>query len=1192
MSKRYYTISTLTTEIFNEIYTQLIGGQHAGSLISRNVECSDKMEHSPTRGEFLLTDAEAEILKSDSRIKFINLTPARYPEIYNATEDDLIVGNDNVDFNRYGTTVKNWQDWVSGGITQDGASDVSRASSQLIRMKQKRNPWISSGTNPTSPILQDPVQKGAGENVDIVVADNGCWIGHVEFINPNRVTFDQGAALSPQDYTGGNVLPGSGYCDVLDVILDGPYYIDPDWFNADPSTRLTTRFDGTTVPVEQVARDWWLYTSKRSPSFASFGSIFVSGFYTRDNVHGSNLTQPTLASATHGTQCGSLTYGRTHGWAYNANKWHINLFGSGNAGSIERGFDIVKIFHQYKPINSSFGTQDPTIMSNSWGYRSNKSASYYYFQSATGVSYGGSSAEPNFIKYMGLAGDLGRWKSEMYDNSMTEAGKELVDSGVIFVAAAGNSSQMQVNPDDPNYDNRISDGPNDDLYKDFDATPTDSTPQTFTEYGYTVTGFTNRRGFPQHIGKTQVQTAQGNTSVKFPAINVGALDIYFSSGGKERKVDYSDCGNAIDVYAPAEGTIAATVNTKSGFKPRRFDDSYTGLASTLHCVDIGFGGTSAACPVVAGFLATVVQYNRSWTYENIRNWIQTSVTLQDSTDFYDDTRGTTATGTEWADTNRLQGGVARVLWLADVPTTTEEESPEESPEESSGSEESSGIDPGLATTVSGPPPGTTRPPNAINIFANFDTTAVIDPERRYYNLPRNTLPVLNQITATARIYIQPSSNQRKLVFSTSGIDGIGYNDETFNLDTFYFKNQKIYFTVRVKTENNFPAKYVKNLTQGNGLDDNTIDVVLKDSDNNTLNCTISSDFGKLSGEQFGGFFKGVFQYNDIGNNLKLYATAVSQGVPMNAYSNSFNISPVSGSKDFRKINEDNNQKENLLGYLYQPNLKENQTFFTDFLGQIVGDDSDANTLGVKVYEKISNFLLNTNDVDFSNIDNLISSLKLIDSNVNKFSEQYPASLKRIVDFFSVNKSNLRPLLNKFNRDFDNKGRPSTGSGKNLGSEIKLTDTLSGGDDFKPIVALEKFSGTYTLLTTDPTSSFDFRNLGPSRTYQLSSYNTRWGWNLVLPPGVGNFTYLNDEADNRIILENNFRILDESSRSSSIINEYYTFYEFISTTNDSDIFSFYDYNNSNSNLDTTTLSGINNCIDEIILQDVYSGTNLI
>jgi len=484
----------------------------------------------------------------------------------------------------------------------------------------------------------------------------------------------------------------------------------------------------------------------------------------------------------------------------------------------------------------------------------------------------------------------------------------------------------------------------------------------------------------------------------------------------------------------------------------------------------------------------------------------------------------------------------------------------------------------------------------INIFANFDTTAVKDPEREYYNLPKNKLPVLNQITANTRVEITPNAPIGRLVFSTTGIDGIGYNDPTFNLDSFYFQNQTIYFTVRVKTNNNYPAKYVKNLTLGDyqpSMPDNTINIQLLDDNGTTLNATFSSDFGQLSADDVGGFFKGSFQYDNIGDNLRLFANATSSTVEMSTFSNTFNITPVSGSKDFRKINEDNNQKDNFISYLYQPNLKENQTFFTEFLGQIVGDASDANTLGVKVYEKISNFLLNTNDTDYANIDNLISNLKLIDSNVNKFSDEYPSSLKRIVDFFSVNRSNLKPVLNNYNRNFNDRGRPTLGFGKNLGSEIKITDTLSGGSNFKPIVALEKFSGSYLLLTTDPTSSFDFRYLGSNRTFEISSYSNRWGWGLVLPIGVGNFDFITSESEDNLVLEdNNFRILGESGISTNIIPEYYTFYEFLSTTDGSNIFSFYDYKNSNSNIDTTTLSGINNCIDEIILQDVYSGTNLI
>jgi hypothetical protein len=663
MAEKYYTLATKSAEQFDEVHDALVDG----SWLGRNVSCEDHKDHSPTKGEFLLTDEEANTVKADPRIHFINLTPARYPEIFNASEDDLRLDVKAQDYQRYGQTVKNWQFWANnasilGSFTEDTSADVSRASNQLLRCKQKRNPWISGGLGNTDYIEQDPVQQGAGEHVDVICMDNGTWIGHVEFINPNRVNFDAGAAVSPTDYVGGNKLPGNGYCDVLDVILDAPYYLDPEWFDADPGNRLTTRWDGTTVPVESVARSWWGSSGSRSASFPNFGGITVSSSYTRAGAHGSNTAYPSTASADHGTQCGSLIFGRTHGWAYNCNKWHLNLYGSGSAGSIERGFDICKIFHQYKPINPLYGTQDPTIGSNSWGYRAGKVADYYFFQSATGTAYSGTSDEPEFMKYMGVDGDtfLGtrRWKSEMYDNSMTQAAKELVESGFIFVAAAGNSGQMQVNPDDPNYDNHIGDAVDEEVYEN-----------TFSEFGYSVTGTTNRRGFPQHAGKTEIQTSQGNNTVEFPAINIGALDDAFATGSKERKVNYSDMGNAIDLYAPADGTLAATVGTY-GTDVARFDDSYTGLSTSSDCRDTRFSGTSAACPVAAGFLATVIQYNRGWAYGDIRNWIQNSVDIQDSSDFYDDTRGTTAEGSEWSDRNRLQGGDARVAYLAEYPVTT------------------------------------------------------------------------------------------------------------------------------------------------------------------------------------------------------------------------------------------------------------------------------------------------------------------------------------------------------------------------------------------------------------------------------------------------------------------------------------------------------------------------------------------
>ena len=85
---------------------------------------------------------------------------------------------------------------------------------------------------------------------------------------------------------------------------------------------------------------------------------------------------------------------RHKGWAYNSNKWALNLYGF-NAVEIEVGFDMQKIFHNVKPVNAKYGTQDPTVSSNSWGYRANKapggtginSTLYYKFRGSSMTSY-------------------------------------------------------------------------------------------------------------------------------------------------------------------------------------------------------------------------------------------------------------------------------------------------------------------------------------------------------------------------------------------------------------------------------------------------------------------------------------------------------------------------------------------------------------------------------------------------------------------------------------------------------------------------------------------------------------------------------------------------------------------------------------------------------------------------------------
>jgi hypothetical protein len=680
MSEKYYTLGTHTSEQWIELHSELIAdGNTYASVPTRKIAVEDDRLHSPTTGSYLLTFEEAYDLRSDERVKFINESPEKYPEIYMPPSDDLICGTSGTPTDRYTASYNNYGNWTYGsnGAIYSFFTDVEPTLNRqgtFFRFLSFVNPFHNTvgKTNPfNTPKLQ---QAGAGENVDIIVPDNGCWLGHVEFISRGVTN-----AVNPDDYIGSNVLPGNGYCDVLDLVLDAPYYIDPNWFNADPTNRLMTRWDGTTVPVESVARAWWQTSTQRSVSLASLGNIPVSNNYTRDTANGSNSTLP--SDGTHGTQCAALAFGRTQGWAYNANKWVMNLFGDNNVGSIDIGIDVQKIFHVHKPVNTIYNSKDPTVSSNSWGIRAAKNGNYYYWRTDSPVSYN-NSTEPAFIDVLGSRGDGGRWKSELRDSSTTQAGDELTQAGVICIVGAGNSGQQLVNPDHPNYDNGISYNTTTPLYS-----------RNFSEgSGYYSIGTTNRRGFPGHMGKTESQTFQGNTTVKFPVIQVGVLGAYIISG-TERIANYSDRGNAIDLFAPGDGAMAATVDTYTSSANAPAIQRVDGIYSTLSagsmdlsqlggCRDTRFSGTSAACPVAAGFLASVMQYNRAWTYEDLRTWIETNLTSQSTSTLFHGFEATTPTDVRWNkeysssgsfishSVTSLQGAPGRILYNASIPVST------------------------------------------------------------------------------------------------------------------------------------------------------------------------------------------------------------------------------------------------------------------------------------------------------------------------------------------------------------------------------------------------------------------------------------------------------------------------------------------------------------------------------------------
>ena len=671
--KKEYCVGCFQKSDWEFIHEELMkDGSLEDNIPTDSCDCVNDCLQSDVRGTYLLTETEATELRANPKVDYVNINASAYPGTYAENPDNLSSTIPDNTTSRYESSVINQQnltlDFVPGYATPT-SSLLNRASSQLYRATAKKNPWVTIG-NPQTIVLDTIQQYGTGRDVDVIVCDTDMWFGHIEFCNPDGITdikesdnTTESTTSGPKNYIGGNVLKSgfatsatTGVCDLLDLVLDAPYYIDPAWFEADSANRLTLRWDGTTVPVESVAKSWWSNASQRSSEFASAGTVSSSSLssYTRATCNGSN-TAKNSGGQTHGTPCASQCYGRQYGWAYNANKWFLNLYGTGSVG-FETGFDMQKIFHQIKPNRSLDNTKNPTISSNSWGRRFSTStlgsSGYYYHRPATvdgttsGVQYtswdmdgdtdGTGGTAPRFMtnRYLSYGSGV---QCEPVSGSPKTAAEEMIAAGVIFVVASGNHNQKQVKSDHPDYNNYFSSNNN---------TALSSATFFFSYDQLTYRQTLNRGGFPGAFTGS---------------INIGALDDSLLNG-KEKKVNYSSSGNYVDCYATSDNSFAA----KRTGTYDRYDAYYTyDSTSSAISADGLFSGTSSACPIAAGIIATKLEYYRTWTYNDIKNWLASDVGQQSTTDFYYGSEGTTPNDSSWSDMNSIQGGPATVIWDAD-----------------------------------------------------------------------------------------------------------------------------------------------------------------------------------------------------------------------------------------------------------------------------------------------------------------------------------------------------------------------------------------------------------------------------------------------------------------------------------------------------------------------------------------------
>lgn len=372
-------------------------------------------------------------------------------------------------------------------------------------------------------------------------------------------------------------------------------------------------------------------------------------------------------------------------------------------------------------------------------------------------------------------------------------------------------------------------------------------------------------------------------------------------------------------------------------------------------------------------------------------------------------------------------------------------------------------------------------------------TAVIDffyDKTKIFQNDKN--PFVNNLKISLSAQIVENDDVEKLSITSNGLDGEYYGIKSFNFSKIKFSNIEIPFTIRVKDLSGFSVKNFNDFT----FNDVGVSVL-------SSGYEIPSDYYTITQlSSYPGSVVGSILFN-IDTKLeyvRLSAYSIQTNdrgstFTMDGVSNTFNLYPQNYLY-FEKKNEDYDFTEMFKSLRFQEFLIDKDVLFDDFIGSIFGTiDSDFNTLGKKIHEKITNFTENHKDIDRCETNSLLSEIKMINGDNLSYDRSLllsPDRLRRFIDLGSIEKNKLFGYENKFKENFDIKGHTSKETyGRNIGNEIN-TDTylISAG---VPIVALEMFGNTYTLLNTYQPVEY----VG-SNTYKLSSYSSDWGWPLVLP----------------------------------------------------------------------------------------------
>jgi subtilisin family serine protease len=527
----------------------------------------------------------------------------------------------------YVVTVKkdaNWEE-LNTELTTDTSADASVDSSIIpdrevtateLRPENTRNTEYKLSDDEATALKDDPRIISVQKIADIGVPEIGLYQDGQDGSSFNKNTTDSGNQdnwglirhISETNNFGTSKNdPGDTYDYVLDgtgvdvVIMDTGIQADhPEWEDADGVTRL-----------KQI--DW---------STTYTGSSYTQQGNTYTDIHG------------HGTHCAGIVAGKTFGWAKNSRIYSIPING-GNGADVgsSKIFDVVKDWHNAKTGSDA---KRPTVVNMSFGFiwylDTNFTPNRIYGTTTTftGGSYRGSAhSDQNRGDITGLRGGTtgysNVYKYGKHISSINADIDQMISAGIHVVIAAGNGYMKQDLSGGNDFNNYL-------------QLSTGSDPYVYYHRGGSPSGYECGDSWRSN---TSAPSIDDNN-----AINVGALDNSSYSSTLDQKVNFSDTGPGVDIYAAGDHVASSCSNTNAiGGTTYSLNSSYK---------QCRISGTSMAAPQIAGMVACLLQAHPDWSPATVKKWF-----LHNATDKI----RTTGNDNDYTTGNSILGGAQKVAYF-------------------------------------------------------------------------------------------------------------------------------------------------------------------------------------------------------------------------------------------------------------------------------------------------------------------------------------------------------------------------------------------------------------------------------------------------------------------------------------------------------------------------------------------------